>query len=44
MIFSSLLGIFVIPPLYVVFQMVRERIRPSVRPEKAAQPSAGPAE
>jgi multidrug efflux pump subunit AcrB len=44
MIFSSLLGIFVIPPLYVVFQMVRERIRPSIRPHKADEPSAGPAE
>jgi hypothetical protein len=44
MIFASLLGIFVIPPLYVVFQMARERIRPSSRPQKAAEPSAGPAE
>ena len=44
MIFASFIGIFVIPPLYVVFQMVRERIRPSIRPEKAAEPSAGPAE
>ncbi len=44
MIFASLIGIFVIPPLYVVFQMVRERIRPSTRPHEAAEPSAGPAE
>ena len=44
MIFASFFGIFVIPPLYVVFQMVRERIRPSIRPHKADEPSAGPAE
>jgi multidrug efflux pump subunit AcrB len=44
MIFASFIGIFVIPPLYVVFQMVRERIRPSVRPKKAADPSVGAAE
>jgi hydrophobe/amphiphile efflux-1 (HAE1) family protein len=44
MIFASFVGIFVIPPLYVVFQMVRERIRPSIRPQKAAEPSAGAAE
>jgi multidrug efflux pump subunit AcrB len=44
MIFASFLGIFVIPPLYVVFQMVRERIRPSVRPKKAVEPSVGAAE
>jgi hypothetical protein len=44
MIFASFFGVFVIPPLYVVFQMARERIRPSVRPERAAEPSAGPAE
>jgi hypothetical protein len=44
MIFASFIGIFVIPPLYVVFQMIRERIRPSVRPQKAAEPSVGAAE
>ena len=38
MIFASFLGVFVIPPLYVVFQMARERIRPSSRPQKAAEP------
>ena len=32
MIFASFIGIFVIPPLYVTFQAVRERLRPSVRP------------
>lgn len=31
MIFASFLGIFVIPPLYVVFQSVREKLRPSLR-------------
>jgi hypothetical protein len=44
MIFASFLGVFVIPPLYVVFQMARERIRPSSRPQKAAEPGAGAAE
>jgi multidrug efflux pump subunit AcrB len=32
MLFASLIGIFVIPPLYVLFQTVRERIRPAARP------------
>jgi hydrophobe/amphiphile efflux-1 (HAE1) family protein len=32
MILASFIGIFVIPPLYVTFQAVRERLRPSVRP------------
>ena len=31
MILASFLGIFVIPPLYVTFQAIRERLRPSVR-------------
>ncbi|MBI5111064.1 MAG: efflux RND transporter permease subunit [Rhodovulum sp.] len=39
MIFASFLGIFVIPPLYVAFQAVRERLRPSTRP-KQERPSA----
>jgi hydrophobe/amphiphile efflux-1 (HAE1) family protein len=43
MIFASFFGIFVIPPLYVVFQMVRERIRPSARPQKVAEPSVAEA-
>jgi len=34
MIFASLIGIFVIPPLYVSFQAVRERLRPSTRPRQ----------
>lgn len=38
MIFASLIGIFVIPPLYVAFQTFRERIRPSARAHKAADP------
>ena len=33
MIFASFIGIFAIPPLYVTFQTVRERLRPSVRPQ-----------
>ena len=32
MIAASFLGIFVIPPLYVTFQGLRERIKPSSRP------------
>jgi hydrophobe/amphiphile efflux-1 (HAE1) family protein len=44
MIFASFIGVFVIPPLYVVFQTVRERIRPSARRQKAAEPGAGAAE
>jgi hydrophobe/amphiphile efflux-1 (HAE1) family protein len=32
MIFASFLGIFAIPPLYVFFQAIRERLRPSTRP------------
>jgi multidrug efflux pump subunit AcrB len=34
MIFASFIGIFAIPPLYVAFQAVRERLRPSTRPAK----------
>jgi hydrophobe/amphiphile efflux-1 (HAE1) family protein len=32
MIFASLIGIFAIPPLYVFFQAIRERLRPAARP------------
>jgi hydrophobe/amphiphile efflux-1 (HAE1) family protein len=39
MILASFVGIFVIPPLYVSFQAVRERLRPSTRPRPA--PPAG---
>ncbi|MFY9626519.1 MAG: multidrug efflux RND transporter permease subunit [Rhodoplanes sp.] len=35
MIFASFIGIFVIPPLYVFFQSIRERVRPSTRPPAA---------
>jgi hydrophobe/amphiphile efflux-1 (HAE1) family protein len=31
MLFASFIGIFAIPPLYVVFQSVREKLRPSLR-------------
>jgi AcrB/AcrD/AcrF family len=34
MILASLVGIFVIPPLYVTFQAVREKLRPSARPKE----------
>jgi hydrophobe/amphiphile efflux-1 (HAE1) family protein len=48
MIAASFIGIFVIPPLYVMFQAVRERLRPAARPKEtvapppAATPSASP--
>ncbi|RXF75172.1 efflux RND transporter permease subunit [Hansschlegelia zhihuaiae] len=41
MIAASLFGIFVIPPLYVFFQAIRERLRPSTKPKPQAAP--GPA-
>lgn len=34
MILASFVGIFVIPPLYVLFQSMRERARPGARPRK----------
>ncbi len=34
MILASFIGIFAIPPLYVTFQAIRERLRPSARPQK----------
>jgi Cu/Ag efflux pump CusA len=34
MIVASFIGIFVIPPLYVTFQSIRERLRPSARPKE----------
>ena len=42
MIFASFIGIFVIPPLYVLFQSIREKLRPSTRPreERAAASDA----
>jgi multidrug efflux pump subunit AcrB len=42
MIFASFLGIFAIPPLYVFFQAIRERVRPSTRPSEAPQPAGAP--
>jgi hypothetical protein len=32
MILASFIGIFAIPPLYVFFQAIREKLRPSTRP------------
>jgi hydrophobe/amphiphile efflux-1 (HAE1) family protein len=34
MIVAAFIGIFIIPPLYVSFQAVRERLRPSTRPHE----------
>ena len=34
MILASFVGIFAIPPLYVTFQAIRERLRPSSRPRE----------
>jgi len=31
MILASFIGIFAIPPLYVLFQSIRERLKPSAR-------------
>ena len=42
MIFASFIGIFVIPPLYVLFQAIRERVRPGARPQ-VKPPAAKPA-
>ncbi len=36
MILASFIGIFAIPPLYVMFQAIRERLRLSSRPQKTA--------
>ncbi len=38
MIFASFIGIFAIPPLYVTFQALRERLRPSTRPRVENMP------
>ncbi len=32
MILASFIGIFAIPPLYVFFQAIREKLRPGARP------------
>src|SRR5882757_1696985 len=42
MIFASFIGIFAIPPLYVAFQAVRERLRPSSRPRASAESALAP--
>jgi multidrug efflux pump subunit AcrB len=39
MIFASMIGIFVIPPLYVTFQFLREKLRPGARPKQTPPPS-----
>jgi hydrophobe/amphiphile efflux-1 (HAE1) family protein len=48
MILASFIGIFAIPPLYVMFQSIRERLKPSARPGKQSKPAektkAAPAE
>jgi multidrug efflux pump len=43
MILASFLGIFAIPPLYVMFQWLREKLRRSVRPrnEREPEPASG---
>jgi len=38
MILASFIGIFVIPPLYVTFQSVREKLRPSTKPAQEIEP------
>jgi hypothetical protein len=40
MILSSFIGIFAIPPLYVMFQTIREKLRPSSRPRKPSPPQS----
>ena len=42
MILASFIGIFVIPPLYVSFQALRERLRPSTRPHMTSPPAPTP--
>jgi hypothetical protein len=42
MILASFVGIFVIPPLYVFFQAIREKLRPGARPHIMASAEAEP--
>lgn len=42
MIMASFVGIFAIPPLYVMFQAIRERLRPGARPKMQAADSIKP--
>jgi hydrophobe/amphiphile efflux-1 (HAE1) family protein len=44
MILASFIGIFVIPPLYVSFQAIRERLRPASRPRAKLPEPLGPAD
>jgi multidrug efflux pump len=39
MIFASFLGIFAIPPLHVIFQQMREKLRPGAHPPEAERTS-----
>jgi len=39
MILASFIGIFAIPPLYVFFQTIRERLRPAARPQEKTPPA-----
>jgi multidrug efflux pump len=39
MILASFIGIFAIPPLYVTFQTIRERLRPSTKPKEQSAPA-----
>ncbi|MBF9234175.1 efflux RND transporter permease subunit [Microvirga alba] len=41
MLAASLLGIFVIPPLYVLVQRTRERIKGAPKPPQPAEPGSG---
>jgi hydrophobe/amphiphile efflux-1 (HAE1) family protein len=43
MILASFIGIFAIPPLYVSFQAIREKLRPSSQPHKPAPVEAAEA-
>ena len=44
MILASFIGIFAIPPLYVTFQAIRERLRPGSRPKEISKPANKPVE
>jgi len=44
MILASFIGIFTIPPLYVFFQAIRERLRPGARPQEKLSGSRAPAD
>ncbi len=42
MILASFVGIFAIPPLYVMFQAIREKLRPGSRPKERAPDTTTP--